>query len=119
MNNEYVNGTASNPEQEARGNGPRPESTSGISREWLKRIDISAIVEHMDSDDIAELLKILPADVLERVDLSHIISHMDSDDIVSLVQSLPAEQLRKIDVAAVVENMDSDDILRFMKRLLS
>jgi len=88
------------------------------NREWLQRIDIASIAEHMDSSDIVELIKVLPEDVLKRVDYSEIVSHMDSDDIIELVQSLPAEQLKRLDIATIVENMDSSDIVEFMKKLL-
>ena len=35
-------------------NGPRP---SQPSQEWLKKIDIAAITEHMESGDIVEFMK--------------------------------------------------------------
>ena len=101
-------------EAEDRSNGPMP---SDNSKEWLKRIDIAAIVEHMESADIADFIKSLPADTLEYLDVAAIVEHMESNDIVELLLSLPDEQLKQLDIAEIVEHMESADIAKFLKRL--
>ena len=109
-----VIGLAKEVEADDRSNGPRP---SGKSKEWLKRIDIAAIVEHMESADIADFIKNLPAEAFEYVDIAAIVEHMESYDVVELLQSLPDEQLKKLDIAEIAEHMESADIAKFLKRL--
>ena len=111
MNNNFVQNTA---EMEDRSNGPKP---STASKEWLKKVDIAAVVEHMNSGDIVELFKNLPEDVLEQVDYAAVAEHMHSSDLVELIKVLPDEQLKRLDVAEITEHMDSGDIVEFMKRL--
>ena len=111
MNNEQLQNV---PETEDRSNGPRP---SGISREWLEKIDVAAIAEHMECAHIVELVKVLPKEVLMRTDFTAIAENMESPHIVALVRLLPKECLDKLDINAIVENMDSPHIVAFMKSL--
>ena len=105
---------------ENRENGPRPPAQSPAkSKEWLKNLDIAAIVEHMESEDIAELIRSLPEEVILRLDFAEITEHMESEDIVKLLKSLPPEQLRRLDISALIEHLDSKSILAFMKSILN
>ena len=113
MNNDYYNENTN----EDRGNGPRP--TGSINRDFLKNINLMEIIPHMESEDIAKLISVVPVEMFEHVDLGEIAAHMDSEDIAKLVQVLPKEALQKMNVNEMVPHMESEDILKLMTKIFT
>jgi len=105
MNNEYEN----------RSNGPAPATKAAM--EWLNRIDFTSLAEHMESEDIVEMLTSLPKEAFARVDFAEMAEHMASEDIAKMLKALPKEAFARVDFAALAEHMYSEDIVTLVESL--
>jgi len=105
-----------NNEMENRSNGPRPEENRQ-RQSWAKQIDIAALAEYMESEDIVEMLKTLPKEMLMKVDMAEMVEHMESDDIVEVIKNLPVEALMRVDFAELAEHMESEHIVNLIESL--
>jgi len=79
------------------GNGPKPEAKAAKPSKitLLDKLDITAILQSMCSDEVAEFLMVLVqndaidgAAVLERIDLTSVLHCMESDDVAEFLLEL-------------------------------
>jgi len=87
--------------EESRGNGSRPEGATAKTASksskitLIEKLDITSILQSMDSDSVAEFLMALVQDdeidgtaILERIDLTSVLRCMDSDSAAEFLLEL-------------------------------